>query len=139
MEKGNLKPRPLYLDRLISLKDLETIKIITGIRRCGKSSLLKLMANHFAKAGISPEQIISINFESYSFSKMTADELYEYVREKSSYGKRLYLFFDELQRLDRWEDAVNSFRVDFDCDIYVTGSNAYLLSSEYSTYLSGRQ
>ena len=69
---------------------------------------------------------------------MTADELYRYVKERVLPDRRIYLFFDELQRMDGWENAVNSFRVDFDCDIYITGSNAYLLSSEYSTYLSGR-
>lgn len=138
METDKLKPRPLYLNRLISLKDLETVKIITGIRRCGKSSLLKLMAAYLAKSGISTEQIISINFESYSFSKMSADMLYEYVKAKSAAGKRRYLFFDELQRIDKWETAINAMRADLDCDIYITGSNAYLLSSEYSTYLSGR-
>ena len=69
---------------------------------------------------------------------MNYKKLYEYVEEKIPNTKRAYLFFDELQRIDRWEDAINSFRVDFDCDIYITGSNSYLLSSEYSTYLSGR-
>ena len=69
---------------------------------------------------------------------MDVDAFYRYVKERVIPGKRMYLFFDELQRIDQWEDAVNSFRVDFDCDIYITGSNAYLLSSEYSTYLSGR-
>lgn len=79
-----------------------------------------------------------MNFESHDFRSMTSDEVYHYVKERAVPGKRMYLFFDELQRIDAWEDAVNSFRVDLDCDIYVTGSNAYLLSSEYSTYLSGR-
>ena len=79
-----------------------------------------------------------MNFESHDFRSMTSDEVYHYVKEKAIPGKRMYLFFDELQRIDAWEDAVNSFRVDLDCDIYITGSNAYLLSSEYSTYLSGR-
>ena len=67
---------------------------------------------------------------------MSADDIYRYVKERIVLGKRMYLFFDELQRIEAWEDAINAFRVDFDCDIYVTGSNAYLLSSEYSTYLS---
>jgi len=81
---------------------------------------------------------VEMNFESHDFRSMTSDEVYHYVKEKAIPGKRMYLFFDELQRIDAWEDAVNSFRVDLDCDIYITGSNAYLLSSEYSTYLSGR-
>lgn len=96
------------------------------------------MAAHLRGNGVSDEQIIEMNFESYEFLKMTADELYRYVKERVLPDRRIYLFFDELQRMDGWENAVNSFCVDFDCDIYITGSNAYLLSSEYSTYLSGR-
>lgn len=133
-----LRKRDLYLDKLIAFQDTEPIKVVTGIRRCGKSSLLKLMAAHLRGNGVSDEQIIEMNFESYEFLKMTADELYRYVKERVLPDRRMYLFFDELQRMDGWENAVNSFRVDFDCDIYITGSNAYLLSSEYSTYLSGR-
>lgn len=79
-----------------------------------------------------------MNFESHEFRTMTADDFYSYVKQRVMPGKRMYLFFDEVQRVPDWEGAVNSFRVDFDCDIYITGSNAYLLSSEYSTYLSGR-
>ena len=112
--------------------------VITGIRRCGKSSLLKLMIRHLKEIGISPNQIIDMNFESYDFKDMTSDDVYHYVKKQVLPDKRMYLFFDELQRIDGWENAINAFRVDFDCDIYVTGSNAYLLSSEYSTYLSGR-
>lgn len=133
-----LRKRDLYLDKLIAFQDTEPIKVVTGIRRCGKSSLLKLMAAHLRGNGVSDEQIIEMNFESYEFLKMTVDELYRYVKERVLPDRRIYLFFDELQRMDGWENAVNSFRVDFDCDIYITGSNAYLLSSEYSTYLSGR-
>ena len=133
-----LRKRDLYLDKLIAFQDTEPIKVVTGIRRCGKSSLLKLMAAHLRGNGVSDEQIIEMNFESYEFLKMTADELYRYVKERVLPDRRISLFFDELQRMDGWENAVNSFRVDFDCDIYITGSNAYLLSSEYSTYLSGR-
>ena len=133
-----LRKRDLYLDKLIAFQDTEPIKVVTGIRRCGKSSLLKLMAAHLRGNGVSDEQIIEMNFESYEFLKMTADELYRYVKERVLPDRRIYLFFDELQRMDGWENAVNSFCVDFDCDIYITGSNAYLLSSEYSTYLSGR-
>ena len=79
-----------------------------------------------------------MNFESNDFRKMTSDDVYAYVKKRIVPKKRMYLFFDEIQRIDAWEDAVNALRVDLDCDIYVTGSNAYLLSSEYSTYLSGR-
>ncbi len=134
----NLKPRELYLKQLIAFQDTEPVKVITGIRRCGKSSLLKLMQKHLLESGKEPEQIISMNFESMEYRDMDVKDFYRYVKERILPGKRMYLFFDELQRLDKWEDAVNSFRVDFDCDIYITGSNAYLLSSEYATYLAGR-
>ena len=133
-----LKTRNIYLNKLIAFKDKELVKVITGIRRCGKSSLLKLMQEYLLDSGIEQNQIIAINFESLKFQEMNYKELYEYVQKKIPNTKRAYLFFDELQRIDRWEDAINSFRVDFDCDIYITGSNSYLLSSEYSTYLSGR-
>lgn len=138
IKNHELKNRDIYLNKLISFKDTEPIKVITGIRRCGKSSLLKLMVRHLLENGISPEQIIEMNFESYECKKMKVDEIYNCVKNKIVSNKRMYLFFDELQRIASWEDAINSFRVDFDCDIYITGSNAYLLSSEYSTYLSGR-
>ena len=134
----NLRNRTIYLEQLKAFRDTEMIKVITGIRRCGKSSLMKLMANELRTSGITEEQIIEINFESMRFSDMTAKDFYAYVAERAVPGKRMYLFFDEVQRISGWENAVNSFRVDLDCDIYVTGSNAHLLSSELSTYLSGR-
>ena len=138
MLNTNLKKRDLYLEQLKAFQDTEMIKVITGIRRCGKSSLMKLMANHLRESGIAEAQIIEINFESMQFSDMTVREFYDYVTERAVKDKRMYLFFDEVQRLSGWENAVNSFRVDIDCDIYITGSNAHLLSSELSTYLSGR-
>ena len=138
MQKLTLKKRGLYLNRMIAFQDTEMIKVITGIRRCGKSSLMKLMAQHLRENGISQEQILEMNFESMSFPDMDARGFYEYVKARILPDRRMYLFFDEVQRISGWENAVNSFRVDFDCDIYITGSNAYLLSSELSTYLSGR-
>lgn len=138
MLNTNLKKRDLYLEQLKAFQDTEMIKVITGIRRCGKSSLMKLMANHLRESGIAEAQIIEINFESMQFSDMSVREFYDYVTERAVKNKRMYLFFDEVQRLSGWENAVNSFRVDIDCDIYITGSNAHLLSSELSTYLSGR-
>lgn len=138
MVNVNLKKRELYLQQMKSFQDTEMIKVITGIRRCGKSSLMKLMADELRNSGKEDKQIIEINFESMRFSEMTAKEFYDYVAERVRPDKRMYLFFDEVQRINGWENAVNSFRVDFDCDIYITGSNAHLLSSELSTYLSGR-
>ena len=138
IKSHELKNRKRYLKKLIDFQDTEPVKVITGIRRCGKSSLLKLMIRHLRETGVQDEQIVEMNFESHDFRNMTSDEVYQYVKGLVVPGKRMYLFLDELQRINAWEDAVNSFRVDLDCDIYVTGSNAYLLSSEYSTYLSGR-
>lgn len=138
IDTHKLKKRDLYLNRLIAFKDTEPVKVVTGIRRCGKSSLLKLMIEHLKECGIEEAQIIEMNFESHAFKRMNSDAFYDYVKQRIIPGKRMYLFFDEVQRVPDWEDSINSFRVDFNCDIYITGSNAWLLSSEYSTYLSGR-
>lgn len=134
----SLHNRDLYLNRLIAFRDTEPVKIITGIRRCGKSSLMKLMVQYLRNDGVEDRQIIEANFESMEFRNMDVQTFYMWVKERLPQDKRAYLFFDEIQRMENWQDAVNSFRVDFDCDIYVTGSNAYLLSSEYATYLAGR-
>lgn len=138
MQKNRLRKRDLYLKRMIAFQDTEMIKVVTGIRRCGKSSLMKLMAQHLRESGVADDQILEMNFESMSIPDMDARGFYEYVKARIRPDKRTYLFFDEVQKVPEWENAVNSFRVDFDCDIYITGSNAYLLSSELSTYLSGR-
>ena len=138
INNDNLKNRDIYLNKLIAFQDKEPIKVITGIRRCGKSKLLQLMIKHLLNEGKEKRQIIEINFESMEFSLMSYKEVYDYIKERIVNGKRMYLFFDEIQRINGWENTINSLRVDFDVDIYVTGSNAYLLSSEYSTYLSGR-
>ncbi len=138
VEAHELKKRDLYLNKLIGFQDTEPVKVVTGIRRCGKSSLLKLMIAHLKETGVPAEQIVEMNFESYEFKDFSADDVYGFVKARVLPEQRMYLFFDEIQRIDAWEDAINAFRVDFNCDIYVTGSNAHLLSSEYSTYLSGR-
>ena len=134
----DLKSRDFYLNKLIAFQDTEPVKIITGIRRCGKSSLMKLMMKHILDSGISEDQIIAMNFESMEYRSMTVNDFYNYVAANRPKDKKVYLFFDEVQRINEWQDAVNSFRVDFSCDIYITGSNSYLLSSEFATYLSGR-
>ena len=138
MRKKILRKRDLYLNQMIAFQDTELIKVMTGIRRCGKSSLMKLMAEHLRENGVADDQILEMNFESMSIPEMDARGFYEYVKARVCPDKRTYLFFDEVQKVPGWENAVNSFRVDFDCDIYITGSNAYLLSSELSTYLSER-
>jgi len=133
-----LKNRDLYLDKLVAFQDTDSVKVISGIRRCGKSSLLKLMIRRLRDRGITDARILFMNFESMEYRDMDAIALYTYVKTRLVSGKRMYLLFDEIQHVAQWQDAVNSFRVDFDCDIYVTGSNAYLLSSELATYLAGR-
>ena len=136
MEK--LKNRDYYLNQLISFKDTSSIKIVTGIRRCGKSKLLDLMINYLLSVGIKKEQIIKINFESLKFSDMTYSEVYDYIISKSYKEGKTYIFLDEPQLIDGWEKVVNSLREDIDSDIYITGSNSHMLSSGYSTLLSGR-
>lgn len=131
-------PRKDYLDRLIAFEDQEPIKIITGIRRCGKSTLMKMMIRHLLEHGIPDEQILYMNFESNRFDGFDRHQLYHYVSERAIAQKKMYIFLDEPQMVENWHRAVSSFQVDLDCDIYLTGSNAYLLSSEYATYLSGR-
>lgn len=134
----DLKNRDIYLKQLIAFQDKEPIKVVTGIRRSGKSKLLLLMIKHLLNEGKNQNQIIEMHFEKMEFSLMNYKEIYDYVKERIIPNKRMYLFFDEIQRVKGWENAINALRVEFDTDIYVTGSNAYLLSSEYSTYLAGR-
>lgn len=105
-----LKKRDFYLNKLIGFQDMEPVKVVTGIRRCGKSSLLKLMILHLLDTGIASDQIIEMNFESFQFKKLTAEDLYHYVKERILPGLRMYLFFDEIQRIPGWEDTINSFR-----------------------------
>lgn len=134
----NLKNRDTYLNKLIAFQDKEVIKVVTGIRRSGKSKLLQLMINHLLEGGKDKNQIIEMHFEKMDFSLMSYKDVYNYVKERIIPNKIMYLFFDEIQRITGWENAINALRVEFNTDIYVTGSNAYLLSSEYSTYLAGR-
>lgn len=131
--------RQLYLTKLKEFIDKPFVKVITGIRRSGKSSILKLLIDELQANGISSEQIIYINFESFSFSHINkAQDLYETVRTRLITRQRSYVILDEIQELEQWEKAVNSFLVDFDVDIYITGSNSRLLSSELATLLTGR-
>ena len=135
----NLIKRPLYLNELIENKDVDLIKIITGIRRCGKSSLMELFCQYLLETGIDESRIIHMNLESLKYNELS-DYLsfYNYVSDKIQNTGKTYLLFDELQVVSGWEKAIESFRVDYDVDIYITGSNAYLLSTEFATLLSGR-
>ena len=131
--------RPEYLKQLVENKDVDLVKIVTGIRRCGKSSLLDLFHQYLLDNDVNDRHIIHMNLESLRYRDLT-DYLsfYDYVSERIETGEKTYLIFDELQAVEHWEKAIESFRLNFDVDIYITGSNAYLLSTEFSTLLSGR-
>ena len=130
--------RDNYLKRIIDAKDTEFIKVITGVRRSGKSTLLLMFKDYLLKEKIKEENIIYINFESAKYDDIkNYKDLYKYVEKKIKKDK-VYLLLDEVQNVEAFEKAINAFKVDFDIDIYMTGSNAYLLSSELSTLLSGR-
>ncbi|MDZ5724416.1 ATP-binding protein [Acetobacterium sp. K1/6] len=135
-----MKNRDLYLNKLIQFRDKPLIKVITGIRRCGKSTLLHLFEKHLLETGISADYIIRMNFESFEFNDVTNyKELHTLIQNRlTNKDECHYLLLDEIQQIPSWEKVVNSFLVDANVDIYLTGSNAYLLSSELSTLLSGR-
>ncbi len=131
--------RPHYTNQLKSFIDKPLVKIITGIRRCGKSTVLHLLKEVLIESGIKEEQIVLINFESFRFSEYkTAPKLYDYVKSCLSGSSRYFLLLDEIQEVTEWERAINSFLVDFNVDIYITGSNSHMLSSELATLLAGR-
>lgn len=132
--------RELYMKRIRPFIGSDLIKVMTGIRRCGKSVMLELIKQELIESGVNPIQFISINFEDLSYSHLqTAKSLHDEItcRAKDIDGK-VYLFFDEIQEVKDWEKCINSFRVSLDCDIYITGSNTKLLSGELATYLGGR-
>lgn len=123
-----MKNRDTYLNKLIELKDTSLIKVITGLRRTGKSSLLKLMVMYLKKQGIKSDRIIEMNFD----SKMNCDDIYEYVNKKvNNSDEKIYIFLDEIQKVQNWEEVVNAFRVNFNSDIYIASSSACKLSKEY--------
>lgn len=132
--------RELYMKRIRPFINTELIKVMTGIRRCGKSVMLELIKQELVESGINPSQFISINFEDMRYDHLhTAKVLHEEITKRASQIEgRAYLFFDEIQEVTDWEKCINSFRVGLDCDIYITGSNAKLLSGELATYLGGR-
>lgn len=137
-----LKPRPTYLSKLIDLKDTEFIKVIVGMRRTGKSSLLMLFADYLAKHKVAKSRIIFMNFESAEYLRITSyEQLLEELSSKlenASPQKKCYLLFDEIQLVDQWEKALNALRLRDDVDIYMTGSNAFIFSGQLATLLSGR-
>lgn len=131
--------RDNYLNILKNFKDQQIVKVITGIRRCGKSTLLEIFQDYLKDNGISDEQIISINFEDADYEELQdRKELYKYIKSKLVKGKKTYVFLDEIQNVKEFEKTVDSLFINKDVDLYITGSNAYLLSSELATLLTGR-
>lgn len=132
--------RELYMSRIRPFINSDLIKVLTGIRRSGKSVMLELIQKELLISGVHTEQILSYNFENMRFIHLcTAQALHqEIIKRTSGIDEKVYLFFDEIQEVADWEKCVNSFRVELDCDIYITGSNAKLLSGELATYLAGR-
>lgn len=132
--------RETYMNRIRPFMGTDLIKVMTGIRRCGKSVMLELIKQELIESGVNPDQFISINFEDMNYGHLlTAKALHdEITRWASAVNGKVYLFFDEIQEVKDWEKCINSFRVSLDCDIYITGSNARLLSGELATYLGGR-
>ena len=132
--------RELYMSRIRPFIGTDLIKVMTGIRRCGKSVMLELIQQELTESGVSRVQFISINFEDMGYSHLqTAQVLHDEITKRAKeIGGKVHLFFDEIQEVRDWEKCINSFRVSLDCDIYITGSNAKLLSGELATYLCGR-
>lgn len=131
--------RKEYLSRLLAWKNEQVIKVVTGIRRCGKSTLLKQFQDHLMEEGVSQEQIISINFEDLDYEDLLDYKaLYAYIKECLCPGKMTYIFLDEIQKVDSFQKAVDSLFIKENTDIYITGSNAYLLSGDLATLLTGR-
>ena len=130
--------RPSYLDELKRWKDKDLIKVVTGIRRCGKSTLFELFISYLKDTGIKDEQIIHINLEDADYNFKDYKELYDYIIEKVDKEKQYYVFLDEVQNVSKFQKAVDSLYIKKNIDVYITGSNAYLLSGELATLLSGR-
>lgn len=132
--------REMYMSRIRPFIGSDLIKVMTGIRRCGKSVMLELIKQEIAESGVNPSQFISINFEDMSYTHLqNAPALHDEIKKRAAeISGKVYLFFDEIQEVKDWEKCINSFRVTLDCDIYITGSNAKLLSGELATYLGGR-
>jgi len=131
--------RTLYLDKIKEFIDKPFIKVISGIRRSGKSSILLLLKDEILHRGAQEQQILLINFESFNYSEIkTGEQLYTFIKQQINPSKKSYILLDEIQEVVGWEKAVNSFMLDFDADVYITGSNSHLLSSELATFLAGR-
>lgn len=131
--------RPLYLDKIMPFVDTPFVKILTGVRRCGKSTILKMIIKKIKEEkNVDDEQILNYRFDSMEYEDMTTKELYLELKSKILQSKKTYLFLDGIQEIEGWEKVVNTLASDFDVDIYITGSNSRMMSSEISTYLTGR-
>ena len=139
MEVVPMINRPLYVDKIMAYTDTPFVKVLTGVRRCGKSTVLKMIMEKLQqKHGIPSERIVSMRFDSMDYEDMTAKDMFKAVKEKLNPTGRTYLFLDEVQEIEGWEKVVNSLATDYDVDLYVTGSNSRMMSSEIATYLTGR-
>lgn len=131
--------RPMYVDKIMAYVDTPFVKILTGVRRCGKSTILKMIMEKIkTERNVPVERIISCRFDSMEYEDMTAKQIYAQLKEQLSPDGKTYLFLDEVQEIKSWEKVVNSLASDFDVDLYITGSNSRMMSSEISTYLTGR-
>ena len=131
--------RPMYVDKIMAYVDTTFVKILTGVRRCGKSTILKMIMEKLkTERNVPAERIISYRFDSMEYEDMTAKQIYAQLKEQLSPDGKTYLFLDEVQEIKGWEKVVNSLSSDFDVDLYITGSNSRMMSSEISTYLTGR-
>ena len=131
--------RPLYMDKIMAYTDTPFVKILTGVRRCGKSTILKMIMERLkAERHIPDERIISCRYDSMEYVDLTAKDMYDQLKSRLSTEGKTYLFLDEVQEIEGWERVVNSLASDFDVDLYVTGSNSRMMSSEIATYLTGR-
>lgn len=131
--------RTEYLQKLIAFRDKHIIKIITGIRRCGKSTLMEIFQDYLKANHVEKDQILAVNFEDFDYRELRdAEKLHAYVKGHMAKDKMTYLFLDEIQHVESWPDVIDSLYLRKNLDIYITGSNAYLLSSEIATLISGR-
>lgn len=139
MEVVTMIERPLYVDKIMAYVDTPFVKILTGVRRCGKSTILKMIMERLkTERNIPEDRIISCRFDSMEYEDMTAKQIYTLLKDQLSSTGRTYLFLDEVQEIKGWEKVVTSLASDFDVDLYITGSNSRMMSSEIATYLTGR-
>jgi len=130
--------RPTYVEKIMAYTDTPFVKILTGVRRCGKSTILRMIMDKLRERGIPDKQIVSYRFDSMEYEDMTAKQMYTELKNRLSPEGKTYFFLDEMQEIQGWEKVVNSLNSDFDVDLYITGSNSRMMSSEIATYLTGR-